>query len=133
MNRNAKGARDDFFEALGFHLAQVRDASPWRVFRFRFPWLMVTVATGTICAILAGSFESNARPQSYHRVFSYDGARAKRKCQHAIDERDHTNVALRAANLALVRVRFPARTHNGNAARIRVRGICCADCHRLAR
>ncbi len=52
-----KGARDDFFEALGFHLAQVRDASPWRVFRFRFPWLMVTVTGGTICAILAGFFE----------------------------------------------------------------------------
>src|SRR5713101_6775737 len=52
-----EGARDDFFEALGFHLAQVRDASPWRVFRFRFPWLMVTVTGGTICAIVAGSFE----------------------------------------------------------------------------
>ncbi len=32
------GVREDFFEALGFHLAQVRDASPWRVFRYRFPW-----------------------------------------------------------------------------------------------
>ncbi len=50
-------ARDDFFEALGFHLAQVRDASPLRVFRYRFPWLLVTVAGGTICAILAGLFE----------------------------------------------------------------------------
>jgi magnesium transporter len=50
-----EGARDDFFEALGFHLAQVRDASPWRV--FRFPWLLVTVTGGTICAILAGFFE----------------------------------------------------------------------------
>src|SRR4029077_10670282 len=29
----------------------------WRVFRFRFPWLLVTVAAGTICAILAGAFE----------------------------------------------------------------------------
>jgi magnesium transporter len=53
-----EGRRDDFFEALGFHLAQVRDASPWRVFRYRFPWLLVTVAGGTICAILAGIFET---------------------------------------------------------------------------
>lgn len=50
-------ARDDFFEALGFHLAQVRNASPFRVFRYRFPWLLVTVGAGTICAILAGLFE----------------------------------------------------------------------------
>jgi len=53
-----EGARDEFFEALGFHLAQVRDASPWRVFRYRFPWLLVTVTGGTICAVLAGFFEA---------------------------------------------------------------------------
>ena len=53
-----EGVRDDFFEALGFHLAQVRDASPWRVFRYRFPWLLVTVTGGTICALLAGLFEA---------------------------------------------------------------------------
>jgi len=50
-------ARDDFFEALGFHLAEVRDASPWRVFRYRFPWLLATITSGTICAMLAGAFE----------------------------------------------------------------------------
>jgi magnesium transporter len=49
--------RDNIFEALGFHLEQIRGASPWLVFRFRFPWLLVTVAGGTICAILAGAFE----------------------------------------------------------------------------
>jgi magnesium transporter len=50
-------SRDDFFEALGFHLAQVRDASPWRIFRYRFPWLMATILAGTVCALLAGKFE----------------------------------------------------------------------------
>lgn len=49
---------DDFFEALGFRLSQVRDASPLRVFRYRFPWLMATVISGTICAMLAGFFEA---------------------------------------------------------------------------
>jgi magnesium transporter len=48
---------DDLFEVLGFHLAQVREASPWRGFRYRFPWLLATVASGTLCAILAGFFE----------------------------------------------------------------------------
>jgi magnesium transporter len=54
----AAPVRDDIFEALGFHLDQVRGASPWRLFRFRFPWLLVTVAGGTISAILAGFFEA---------------------------------------------------------------------------
>ena len=48
---------DDLFESLGFHLAQVRDASPWRSFRYRFPWLLATVASGTVCALLVGLFE----------------------------------------------------------------------------
>lgn len=47
----------DFFQLLGIHLAQVRDASPWQTFRYRFPWLMATVASGTACALLAGAFE----------------------------------------------------------------------------
>src|ERR1700736_2558167 len=56
--RPAAPVRDDIFEALGFHLEQIRGASPWRVFRFRFPWLLVTVTDGTVCAILAGAFEA---------------------------------------------------------------------------
>lgn len=50
-------ARDDIFEALGFHLEQVHAGSPVRVFRYRLRWLLVTVAAGTICALLAGWFE----------------------------------------------------------------------------
>src|ERR1700693_4314331 len=58
QSRPATPVRDDVFEVLGFHLEQIRGASPWRVFRFRFPWLLVTVAAGTICAVLAGAFEA---------------------------------------------------------------------------
>src|SRR5881409_2195242 len=50
--------RDDVFEVLGFHLEQIRGASPWRIFRFRFPWLLVTVTGGTLSAILARFFEA---------------------------------------------------------------------------
>jgi magnesium transporter len=49
---------DEIFETLGFHLAQMRGASPWRAFRYRFPWLLTTVAAGTACALLAGAFEA---------------------------------------------------------------------------
>ena len=50
--------RDDVFEVLGFHLEQIRGASPWGVFRFRFPWLLVTVTGGTLSAVLARLFEA---------------------------------------------------------------------------
>ena len=48
---------DEVFEILGFHISQVRDASPLRAFRFRFPWLLTNIASGTICAFLAGAYE----------------------------------------------------------------------------
>ena len=50
---------DELFELLGFHLAQMREGtSPWRAFRFRFPWLLATIGSGTICALLSGAFEA---------------------------------------------------------------------------
>jgi magnesium transporter len=48
---------DRVFETIGFRLQQVRDASPLRAFRFRFPWLLATIASGTACALLVGIFE----------------------------------------------------------------------------
>lgn len=45
------------FESLGFQVSQVRDASPLRAFRFRFPWLLATIASGTLCALLARCYE----------------------------------------------------------------------------
>jgi magnesium transporter len=51
------GQTDDIFETIGFHIAEVRGASPLQAFRYRFPWLLATIASGTICALLAGAFE----------------------------------------------------------------------------
>src|SRR5213595_1222084 len=56
--RSVAHVSDDVFEALGFRLTQVRGASPWRVFRYRFHWLLATVGAGTACALLAGAFET---------------------------------------------------------------------------
>jgi magnesium transporter len=47
----------EVFETLGFHVSQVRDASPWRAFRIRFPWLITTIISGTFCALLAGKYQ----------------------------------------------------------------------------
>jgi magnesium transporter len=49
---------DAVFEALGFRLAQVRDAGPLWAFGFRFPWLLATIASGTLCALLTSAFEA---------------------------------------------------------------------------
>ncbi len=57
FNFTERERMDEVFEAIGFHVSQVRDASPWRAFRFRFPWLLATLASGLICAFLAGAFE----------------------------------------------------------------------------
>lgn len=51
------GQLEDVFEALGFHIAQLRNASPLTALRFRFPWLLATIASGAACAALSGVFE----------------------------------------------------------------------------
>jgi magnesium transporter len=48
---------DEVFEVLGFQISQVRDASPLRAFRYRFPWLLTNIVSGTLCALLAGAYE----------------------------------------------------------------------------
>ncbi len=49
---------DEVFATLGFRLSQVRDASPAKVFRYRFPWLLATISSGLCCALLASVFET---------------------------------------------------------------------------
>jgi magnesium transporter len=49
---------DEIFEAIGLHVEQLRNASPAKAFRHRFPWLMGTIASGTVCAFLGGAFEA---------------------------------------------------------------------------
>jgi magnesium transporter len=48
---------DGVFEAIGFRVSQVRDASPLWAFRFRFPWLLTTIISGTFCAFLADAYK----------------------------------------------------------------------------
>lgn len=48
---------DALFETLGFHVTQVGNASPLWAFRLRVPWLLATIASGTLCALLASLYE----------------------------------------------------------------------------
>jgi len=47
---------EDVFETIGFHITQVREAGPLKAFRYRFPWLLVSIGSGTACAVVASFF-----------------------------------------------------------------------------
>jgi magnesium transporter len=47
---------NEVFEAIGLRAGLVQDAAPLQAFRFRFPWLLATIASGTLCALLASAF-----------------------------------------------------------------------------
>ncbi|MBD0373755.1 MAG: magnesium transporter [Pyrinomonadaceae bacterium] len=49
---------EDVFQLIGFGISQLRGRSAFGIFRFRFPWLIATMASGTICAMLAGAYEA---------------------------------------------------------------------------
>ena len=49
---------NEVFKSLGFKMSQVRDASPFRAFRFRFPWLLTTIGSGVICALMSSLYEA---------------------------------------------------------------------------
>ena len=48
---------EEMFESIGFQANQVKEASPLRAFRFRFPWLLATITSGTACALLTSLYE----------------------------------------------------------------------------
>ncbi|HUF04640.1 MAG TPA: magnesium transporter [Aridibacter sp.] len=49
---------DDIFQLIGFRVSKLRGKSAFGLFRFRFPWLVATISSGTICAMLTGLFEA---------------------------------------------------------------------------
>jgi magnesium transporter len=56
LDINERERTDDVFETLGFRISQVRSATPSRAFRLRYPWLLATIGSGTVCALLASAF-----------------------------------------------------------------------------
>jgi Mg/Co/Ni transporter MgtE (contains CBS domain) len=49
---------EDAFQLIGFGLSEISNKSPLGTFRYRFPWLLVTIICGTLCAILSGLYEA---------------------------------------------------------------------------
>lgn len=51
-----RGRATDIFESLGLRLSHIQNAGMWRGFRVRFPWLLATIGSGTVCALLASVY-----------------------------------------------------------------------------
>jgi magnesium transporter len=49
---------DELFETIGCRVSELRGASPLKSFRLRFPWLLATIGSGTVGALLAGAYET---------------------------------------------------------------------------
>ena len=123
----------EFFEALGFHIEQIRGASP--VARFPVPF---SVAAGYRDGRHALGdpgrlFEATLARSLVLAFFSHDGAGTERKRQHAIDERDDSCVALRSGHVALAGDGVPSRSDDRAAAGRGVRAGCRRDCLGLAK
>ena len=54
---------EDVFQSLGFRASEAAAASPGRAFALRFPWLLATIAGGTLCAFLSGAFAETLEQQ----------------------------------------------------------------------
>ncbi|HUI71403.1 MAG TPA: magnesium transporter, partial [Spirochaetia bacterium] len=52
-----KALLDDIFQTIGIRVSKILTAGPLRTFTFRFPWLLSTLASGVVCAVLVGAFE----------------------------------------------------------------------------
>ena len=57
LEGSAPAEPEEVFEALGFHLANLRNATSFQAFRYRFPWLVVTILSGTTAAVISGVFQ----------------------------------------------------------------------------
>jgi magnesium transporter len=53
-----KQEADDVFQWIGVRVSQLRNATPFQAFRYRFPWLLATMASGLACAFITGMYEA---------------------------------------------------------------------------
>jgi magnesium transporter len=58
LNTDEPEEVNDVFEELGFKISEIKNASPTKAWKFRFPWLLATITSGTTCAVFAGLFKA---------------------------------------------------------------------------
>ena len=93
---------DEVFEAMGFRVSQVRDASPVRAFRFRFPWLLATIASGNSLRASGQRVRVDAGEDDCPGVLPHARPRSRRKREHSVHDHHDPGTASDAADLRLV-------------------------------
>lgn len=58
LNLEEKEQMNKIFETIGFRVSDMKVDSPFQSFAFRFPWLITTICSGTMCALLASVYEA---------------------------------------------------------------------------
>ena len=112
---------NEVFELIGFRVAQVRDASPVRVFRFRFPWLLATISSGTHLRDAGRRVRGDAGAEPRADVLHHADPGPRREREQPVHGRDDPGLASRPADAALVSQNAPAGVEDGAAARSRLR------------
>lgn len=57
LNLKQKQRFDDVFETIGIRSSFLSYLTPFSSFKHRFPWLIPTIISGTLCAVIAAFFE----------------------------------------------------------------------------
>lgn len=52
-----KSSVDEIFSTIGVRVSKYRNASPFKAFTYRYPWLLSTVTSGVACAVLTSFFK----------------------------------------------------------------------------
>lgn len=63
LNVEEKQDGDEIFQTIGFHVEELRHATPLKAFRYRIPWLLATITSGSLCAFLTGAFAQTLSEQ----------------------------------------------------------------------
>lgn len=53
-----KNGRTNLFQLIGVHLTEAQQASPFKSFRYRFPWLLCNIGGGILAAFLSGLYQA---------------------------------------------------------------------------
>lgn len=57
LNPDKKQRFDDIFETIGIRSSYLSYLTPFSAFKHRFPWLVPTIVTGSMCAVMSTFFE----------------------------------------------------------------------------
>ena len=58
LDISEKERMEDVFQAIGFRVAEVQNASPAKAFSLRFPWLLATLGGGIGCAVISSFYQT---------------------------------------------------------------------------